>query len=280
MKYLINYSDKNFEKKRNFSSKVSKFRGKFDIVIKYGPEDIDENFRKQNSNILNQKRGGGYWLWKPYIILKTLEKLNENDYLFYCDSGAYFLKDVDILINELVKNKQDIMGFELPLIESQWTKKELFINMNLDEEKFYKSNQILASFMLIKKTDLSMKFFKEYLGYSCIEINITDKYTNEVKQRNNFIDHRHDQSIFSLLYKKYNLKPFKDPSQFGEYPHLYSGLKIKKLKELKKHFLKNKREMYINKYLNEYKEVVHHNRKEMPIRSLLKYNIKKYLKLI
>jgi hypothetical protein len=31
----------------------------------------------------------------------------------------------------------------------------------------------------------------------------------------NFKDHRHDQSIFSLLSKKYDFLAFRDPSQFG-----------------------------------------------------------------
>jgi len=30
-----------------------------------------------------------------------------------------------------------------------------------------------------------------------------------------FIDHRHDQSIFSVLTKKYNLLAYRDPSQWG-----------------------------------------------------------------
>ena len=92
-------------------------KGNFDKYISFSFEDIDGDFLKENYEILNEKRGGRYWLCKPYFILKTPQKLNENDYLFYSDSGAIFLKEVDILIKELEKNNQDIIGFELPLIE-------------------------------------------------------------------------------------------------------------------------------------------------------------------
>ncbi len=115
------------------------------------------------------------------------------------------------------------MGFELPLIEKQWTKKELFLNMGCDKKEYFESNQIMASYILIKKSDFSVKFFQEYLEYGCNEINISDKYDKSIQQDKIFIDHRHDQSIFSLLYKKYKLKPFKDATQIGKYPRGYSA---------------------------------------------------------
>lgn len=273
MKYYINYSDKIFRKQQKFALKMAKKRGNFDSIIGYSRKDIDKEFYGQNKDILNQKKGGGYWLWKPYLIYKTLNKLKFGDYLFYSDSGAFFLKSVDILINELEKYNQDIMGFELSLIELQWTKRELFINMDCNKDKIINSNQIFASFMLIKKTKLSIKFFREYLKYGCNEINITDKYINYIKQRDNFIDHRHDQSIFSLLYKKYNLRPFKDPSQFGYNVSIKNNLELKNCI-----FLKNGRLFRIHKYVETYNMVLYHSRKNNIIKSYIEFYIKLYIK--
>ena len=66
--------------------KVNKFSaikvGKVDKYYSYKPEDIDINFKKKNKDILSRERGNGYWIWKPYFILKTLKnKLNIGDYL-------------------------------------------------------------------------------------------------------------------------------------------------------------------------------------------------------
>jgi len=172
------------------------------------------------------------------------------------------------------------MGFELPLIEEQWSKKELFINMECNEDKYYKSNQILASFMLIRKTDSSIKFMKQYLDYSCNEINITDKYNKNIKQINNFIDHRHDQSIFSLLYKKYNFRVFKDPTQLGKYPIIYSGYSgflKNELQPNKIFVLKNNRKFRYHKYVENYSLVMFHNRKGKALNSFLKFKIKEFL---
>jgi len=282
-KVFINYADKVFEKQQKFALKAARFRGKFDAIYGFTRQDIDEIFYIQHKYILNQKRGGGYWLWKPYFINKSLSTLNNGDYLFYSDAGAFFLKKVDILIDELNKYDQDIMGFELPLIEEQWTKKELFIRMNCEESFYFESNQILASFMLIKKTNFSEKFFNEFLKISCDEINITDKFLENVKQNDDFICHRWDQSIFSLLYKKYNLKPFKDPSQFGELPTDYISSSHKKIDLSENICRENGRKFRIKEYPEKYKFVILHYRgggSGKPINSLIKYYLKVYFPII
>jgi hypothetical protein len=279
MKYFITYSDGNFKKNRNFSVFMAKLFGGFDRVIGYKPTDIDADFYNSYKHILSQKKGGGFWLWKPYFILKTLKEMNAGDFLFYADAGSFMLKNINLLVEELRKSNQDIIGFELPLIESQWTKKELFIKMNCIGEEFKNTNQLMASFQLIRKTDFSIVFYKELLEYACDEKNITDVFDYKIAQEKYFIDHRHDQSIFSLLYKKYNLKPFKDPSQYGRYPNNYAGMKIGNLKVNKLHVLKNGRKFRYFHYGEHYNLIVFHYRRESPIVKYIKYKIKEILYL-
>lgn len=276
MKIFLTYGDENFNKQKKFALKMAKLFGKFEKIIGYQPSDIDSFFYETNKHILDKKRGGGYWLWKPYFINRILLESNFGDYIFYSDAGAFFLKSVDVLISVLKKLNQDIMGFELPLIESQWTKKELFMNMNCDEEKYYESNQILASFMLIRKTEFSMKFFKEYLELAQNEMNITDNFDSDIVQREEFIDHRHDQSIFSLLYKKYGLIPFKDPSQLGKYPAGYSASKNIDYKFNKLYILNNGRKFRHFIYFSEYENVIYLNKKGKPLKSYIKFKIKEF----
>ena len=61
------------------------------------------------------KRGGGYWIWKPYFILKTLkEKIKYNDYLIYSDSGSVYINSAYYLLSVMIRDKIDIMSFHLP----------------------------------------------------------------------------------------------------------------------------------------------------------------------
>ena len=41
----------------------------------------------QKIMITKNPRGYGYWLWKSYIIKKTIEKMSDDDILLYLDCG-------------------------------------------------------------------------------------------------------------------------------------------------------------------------------------------------
>ncbi len=217
MKLLINYANDIFRSSQKINSKTGKEIGLFDDVISYSPQDIEQTFYRKNKNVLNKRRGNGYWLWKPYFIKKTLEMLNYGDFLFYCDSGSYFIKPISPLIDLSLSTEQDIIVFETPRIEKTMTKRDAFIQMDCDSPKYVNSKQRLAGFSLWKKSQYTMDFVDEYLHYAQDEHIITDQ-ENQYGYPNyeGFIGHRHDQSILSLLTKKHDLKAYRDPSQWGE----------------------------------------------------------------
>ena len=78
---LANYADWRYSiaQKKNTASGLA--IGGFDQVFSYGPRDIDQAFFNRNKNILQQKKGNGLWLWKPYFIQKSLKKIKEGDYI-------------------------------------------------------------------------------------------------------------------------------------------------------------------------------------------------------
>lgn len=220
----INFADDNFRRAQELNTKTAYTHGKVDKVIEYSPEDIDDNFKKSNEQVFKYNRGYGLWIWKPYFIVKTLKEINYGDYLFYCDSGAYYVNNVQYLINCMEEKNQDIMCFELPLISKQWTKTETFEFMEANNEEHKNSNQILSGYILIKKSDFSVKFFDEFLNECCDEKKVSYKnFDDNIKNDLDFIAHREDQSILSILYTKYNLEAFRDPSQFGDRPWEYCG---------------------------------------------------------
>ncbi len=218
-KILINYANDAFKKAQKINSKTGMDVGEFDRVIEYSPKGIDKKFYGKNKHILTQLRGGGYWLWKPYIILKTLMRkdIKDGDFIFYTDSGSYFINKIDHIIDLSKKYKQDIIcfGSHSGLMEKKWTKRDAFILMNLDKKRYTITSQIGAGFILTRKSKFSIKFFNEYLKYSQDERIITDSCSKLGKNYRGFIENRHDQSIFSLLSKKYKLKIFRQPSQIG-----------------------------------------------------------------
>lgn len=274
MKWLINYADNRFRKQQRFAEIMANQFGSFDKVICYGPDDIDNDFKATNHSTLSESRGGGYWLWKPYFIVETLKLLKPGEILFYADSGAFFVKPVDSILG-CWPIGQDVIGFQLPLIEVQWTKTELLDSMGCNREEFTQTNQMSASFIVFKKSEESVKFAEEYLKLCSKKSHIDDSISCE--QAADFIEHRHDQSVFSLLYKKYGFIPMRDPTQLGVYPRGYSA--SNSCPSISKKLLKlDNGRLFLDNDINaSYRSVIYHNRVENPFLALIKYNIKRVL---
>jgi len=185
----------------------------FDKIYCLDSKSIDPIFYEENKSILSQKKGGGFWLWKPYFINRLLEKINDGDYIFYADAFVFFIKDLKPLYQILDAKTKGILVFDVGHNEKIFTKKYVFEKLNCLDKKYTETNQVLASFFLLKKNDFTVNFFKEYLKYCKDEKLLTDIEISE--NFSEFKAHRHDQSIFSLLLKKNNVEFFIDPSNWG-----------------------------------------------------------------
>ncbi len=217
-KYLVSFATKNFKDSQKLLNQ-SALKFGIDEVVNFTPEDIKiTDFYKKNRAILDQKRGAGYWLWKPYIILQVLNKINDGDILAYSDSGIEIIDNLEPLF-KILQNDKDILTFSNNgHLNKTWTKRDCFILMNCDSEKYWEAEQRLASFHLYKKSTLSADFLKDWLKYAEDERIITDKEnTQGYENLDGFKDHRHDQSIFSILAVKNNIEMFRDPTQRGNY---------------------------------------------------------------
>ncbi|ADG72782.1 hypothetical protein [Brachyspira murdochii] len=111
----------------------------FDEILIYNEYNLpyDEKFETLLRNKLVPSRGFGYWCWKPFVVLKTLESMNDNDILLYADIGCHlniegmnrFLEYLDIVIDN------GSLCFELPYLEKEWTKSDLFNYFNVINDK-------------------------------------------------------------------------------------------------------------------------------------------------
>lgn len=206
----ISYASRKFSKRKNVVTKNANDSGFFDEFKCFTEDDIPEEFKENHKEVWNmQTRGGGYWIWKPYILQQALNELNEDDILVYIDSGCdlnvttesrkRFSEYIDMINN----SRNGTLRFELLHLEKKYTNKKTveyfkkkyniadgFMNMYLE------SPQLLSGIMFFKKTNFVKEFFKKF--YQIVEDDaflFTDEYTefNE--------SHRHDQSMLSMLEK-------------------------------------------------------------------------------
>jgi len=213
MNYLINYADLAFKNSQQKNS-ISGIQHGFDSVLQYSKKDIDKEFYIKNENILSKKRGAGYWLWKPYIIYKTLKDVRDGDIIFYSDSGSEFIKDVTPLVN-LIK-EQGIVAFKMSghHKEREYTRRSVIKALDLPVDKTAITDQNMASFIGVVKAPSVLQMINIWLEHCQVPSLIldTERQGNEFPE---FIDHRHDQSLWSLITKKFNIYCAPDPTQWG-----------------------------------------------------------------
>lgn len=213
----VNYADKKFQRAQRLNSRTAREWGA-DKVIEYGPEDIDEAFRRRNQEILDAPRGGGYYLWKPYFYRKAYNELGDDDYLVYIDSGAVYVNKIQYLIDCMEHEKVPLMIFSLEQerIEKCSTKRDAFVLTGCDEAKYTDTPQSIGGYFVCKKAPEVEAYLDEVLQYAQ-DIRIISDNPNVMGLPNyqEFTDHRHDQSVISLMSKKHGFKRFRDPSQFG-----------------------------------------------------------------
>lgn len=214
-KYHINYANGRYLKSQEFCSLSAKNAG-FDEVTSYRLEDIDKDFYEKNKLILESPRGAGYWMWKSYFIQKKLSEINNGDLLVYSDSGSYYQNSIQPLIDIISNDPKGCISFEFKgFLEKRFTKKDAFVLMGMDEPKYTDTWHREATYIWLIKNDLTMKLANEYLEHSQ-NINIISDLPNITGENyGEFEDHRHDQSIWSLLCKKYEISTHKLISQHG-----------------------------------------------------------------
>lgn len=180
----------------------------FDNTKFYSEKDLKNTnfYTKHKTFIEKNKRGYGYWLWKPYIIKETFKKMKDGDILLYLDCGCELGKNKK---NNLKKLMNDVKKYEIIYTrtgrkEKQYNKMDLVNYMNMNNSKYMDTEQIQGGTLLILVNTKTRKLINEWYNIGC-NYHFIDDSKSVLKNDKIFKEHRHDQSIFSLLIKKYNL---------------------------------------------------------------------------
>lgn len=221
--YAVNYADAAYEYARCVNSETARTIGKVDEILEFHPEDIAD-FHAEHPDIFAYKRGAGLWLWKPYVIYKALQQIEDGAWLFYCDSGAIYYNDVHTLVDCAIKDGEECMVFQLTWASAhQYTKAETFEWMGWNDRKHY---QVIGGYQLWKKTSQNLSIVKEWLDACCEERLISpNRFDESIPEDPEFISHREDQSIFDIIVRRYGIKPYRDPSDYGVRNYFWNPLK-------------------------------------------------------
>lgn len=222
-KIFISYGDDNFTKSLKRIGREAKSLNRFDKIILYTPKDLPDSIK--SSPLFCFNKGGGYWLWKPYLIYKTLCSCEENDVVYYADAGCTLQKDspeweifekILAEYNAVFFQYQDIHyeGWEQFCSRPENNSPQIYHWMKPSVVEYFKEytkgsefmylNKIWAGLIIIKKTS-SVKIVSEWLNIMLFYPQlVTDPFGSDLNDPpTSFNVHRHDQTILTPLVSYY-----------------------------------------------------------------------------
>ncbi len=205
-------------------TKVLRDEFRADAVISYCQNDIDKLYTA-HPHILSVTRGAGYWVWKPFLIWMTMIASNA-EFILYCDSSTKMLWDKKRIIDAF--DSKDILAFSTSWIELEWTKRDVvqeFLGHVDSDNEVVRSGQFAATVSGYKNSTVSLRFLKEWAENCTREDLVTDKENvRGLDNFNGFQEHRHDQSLLSMLLKTRFKSFVRDiPLSAGAYQHHFFG---------------------------------------------------------
>lgn len=214
--HFITYGNAKFARAKARILKEAEEFGEFKTVTGYGPEDLPDNFKENFKHILTQPRGGGYWIWKCHILTERLKSLSDGEFLIYLDAGCKLNKAGKKRFNEYISmldaSKYGIMSFKMSgnngpggfEKEKKWTTRQIFDYFKVDiNSQIANDGQYLGGILIIQKSSHSNLIIEKYSQSLTDNPLLFTDYYNNTNQCSEFKDNRHDQSVLSLIRKKY-----------------------------------------------------------------------------
>lgn len=203
--HFVTYSDEKFEHNREVLCRDVSKTNIFEIHS-HTRDSLPVDYLEEFSDFLKPGvRGAGYWTWKPRLILETLRLANHDDVIVWCDAGCSFNPLGIKRLHEWLDmcNEHGSLGFQMQHLERCWTKRSLARHLCCDNLKTMESGQLMATIFLLKKSIKSIEMVEEWYQVSRLRWSVDDS-PSTIPNYPDFKEHRHDQSIWSLIRKSKN----------------------------------------------------------------------------
>lgn len=206
---LVTYASPAFEVRRRILHLSARFAADIRQTSAWNNSRVQEaGFSSLCPNISLTERGGGWWAWKPFVISQELETMPAGEWLLYCDVGRnHPFKVFDRPLCRLISWARAHSQFCLPGVlipwcgpMSRWTKRDAFTLTDSDWPEIHSSIPIQASFSLWQSGPESRAFVRQWMDW-CSDRRLVSDDANTLPLNNlpDFVEHRHDQSLLSLL---------------------------------------------------------------------------------
>lgn len=214
---LVTLADSNYKEKQDYLTSYAENLGLSNLA--YSFDWLKQtSFYQENKEILDEKTGCGYWLWKPYIILDAMNKLDDGQMIIYSDVGDIFHQNLFPYVENIMDEDDSCLLLIGGFPNKCLTKRDCFVFMDCDEEDYWDCIQLEAGMSFWKVCDKSKQIVSEWLEY-CKDRRIISDDENVSGKENlsGFRGHFHDQSILTNLAVKHGLPAVTQQDQIRNY---------------------------------------------------------------
>jgi hypothetical protein len=194
----------------------------FDQVSINSEQDLPEWYKKDHAErLVRGSRGFGYWCWKPFVILQSLQNMPELDVLFWCDVGCHIRAEgrnrLMDYVDSLNGSNFDFLAFQgtiagayfehdgrrLPdVTEAHWTKGDLFSEFGIrPDHEHALSAQFGTGVFAVKNNSAVRDMLETWIQKTKQSPFLFNDEASTKDNFKGFREHRHDQSYFSLCAK-------------------------------------------------------------------------------
>lgn len=175
------------------------------------------SFFVENQHFENSAKGFYWYVWKPWVLLRSICELQENEVLVYLDAGTEISlrggKNFESLILKAKENGS--IFFRCPQTIEEYTKPS---TITYFESENYKSdfNQVAAGILFLRNDADTRKLLRKWCRLSLHNNGIL--FNDEGHQK-----HRHDQSVLSLIIQDFNFQIVDYPIWFNNILYFNKG---------------------------------------------------------
>jgi hypothetical protein len=202
---------------------VESARSFVDGYLCYRDVDLSPRFYRRNARLFADRRGFGYWVWKPHVVREALLRIDDGDLVLYCDAGNLVVSTLDPLFEICAASDTGILLFDNGdhhpnggvWRNSMWTARVCFEELGLTAPEFLHGPQVNASYIVVQKRPSAVKFIDDYQRWCERYDAVAGPRRPDRPEHPDFVEHRCDQSILSLLAIRDGVRLGRDPSEHG-----------------------------------------------------------------
>jgi hypothetical protein len=218
--HLLSFANRRYRGSLSRIRREAKVMNRFASIHTVDERWLGTDYWQQHADTVRRhRRGYGLWTWKPHAIRRHLEQLPAGDMLVYCDAGCSLNAEGRSRLEEYVAlaagHPTGVLAFKLDGLVGQWTKRATLAAFHADDPAMREREMVAATALVLRAGSETLDLVREWEA-RMRDVAVVDDSPSPQGEHPEFRNHRHDQSLFTLLAHERALQRIPDETWFGD----------------------------------------------------------------